>query len=168
MQTTFMLCRMSCIAALMGSLAACSTPAIAPANSTDLANQETIQYTVGPCFGACPVYAVAIRPNGRVEFEGKQHTAVQGTRVLSTEPAIYNQVKSRLKPYRPVEGSTETTQCENQITDQQTYQIVWQKADGRQTVLHHNRGCLSETNRALNEVMDRLPQELGIAGWIKR
>ncbi|WP_051526500.1 DUF6438 domain-containing protein [Alkanindiges illinoisensis] len=167
MQTTFMLCRMSCIAALMGSLAACSTPAITPANSADLANQETIQYTVGPCFGACPVYAVTIRSNGRVEFEGKQHTAVQGTRALSTGMDTYNQVKSRLKPYRPVEGSTETTQCENQVTDQQTYQIVWKKADGRQTVLNHNRGCLSETNRALNAVMDWLPQKLGIAGWIK-
>lgn len=167
MQTTFMLCRISCIVALLGSLAACSMSAITPANSPDLANQEIIQYTVGPCFGACPVYAVTIRPNGRVDFEGKQHTAVQGTRVLPAEPAIYKQVKVRLKPYRPIDGSTETTQCENQITDQQTYQIIWQKADGRQTVLNHNRGCLSETNRALNEVLDRLPQELGIAGWIK-
>jgi Domain of unknown function (DUF6438) len=41
---------------------------------------EAITFSVGPCFGFCPVYHASITPGGAVSFAGERHTAVIGDR----------------------------------------------------------------------------------------
>ena len=36
-----------------------------------------ISYSVGPCYGTCPVYQVAIEANGATFFNGERHTSVE-------------------------------------------------------------------------------------------
>jgi len=39
---------------------------------------DSIAYETGPCFGACPVLRVSVRPDGSGIFEGRQHTVYHG------------------------------------------------------------------------------------------
>lgn len=128
---------------------------------------ETISYSVGPCFGFCPVYSVEITPDGTVRYTGERHTAVLGGKELTGQTGAYKAMLKALAPYRPATGQTADTECEQQVSDLQHYRIVWKAADGTETVLQHNQGCRSEKNDALNKALQSLPAKLGIADWAK-
>lgn len=129
---------------------------------------ETISYSVGPCFGFCPVYNVTVRPDGHVTYVGERHTAVLGQQERDGGAGTYRTVASELAAYRPADGATEQTTCEAQASDMQNYRIVWTAADGTETVLTHDRGCRSARNEQLNKTMESLPGKLGIAEWAKQ
>ncbi|ESQ78943.1 DUF6438 domain-containing protein [Asticcacaulis sp. YBE204] len=149
---------------LASGLAGCATMSGAPAVAID---KETISYSVGPCFGFCPVYAVEVAPSGHLKFTGERHTAEIGPKELDSGKA-YATIAKALNAYRPADGTTAETQCEQRISDQQHYRIVWTKADGTQTVLEHDKGCRSPQNDALNKALEGLPAQLGIEAWTKQ
>ncbi|WP_298089997.1 DUF6438 domain-containing protein [uncultured Sphingomonas sp.] len=156
------------IALAAATLAGCAATGDMTAGGVAPAAGEAIRYSVSPCYGTCPVYAVTVLPSGQVMFDGQEHTAAKGQQEKQAGVAAYRRFAAALAPYRPMTGITAATQCEQQVSDQQGYRIAWIGADGRETVLTHDRGCLSPTNRALNTVMDAAPKMLGIGVWIGR
>ncbi|EGF91061.1 hypothetical protein ABI_24740 [Asticcacaulis biprosthecium C19] len=129
---------------------------------------ETLSYSVGPCFGFCPVYSVTVSPDGHVTYMGERHTAVLGPQEREAGTGTYRAVASVLAGYRPETGATEHTTCESQASDMQNYRIVWKAVDGTETVLMHDRGCRSARNDELNKAMESLPGKLGIDDWAKQ
>ncbi|ESQ87372.1 hypothetical protein ABAC460_20325 [Asticcacaulis sp. AC460] len=129
---------------------------------------ETLSYSVGPCFGFCPVYSATVSPDGHVTYVGERHTAVLGQQERDGGAGTYRAVASALAAYRPETGATEQTTCEAQASDMQNYRIVWKAVDGTETVLMHDRGCRSARNEELNKAMESLPGKLGIADWAKQ
>ena len=127
--------------------------------------KETIAWSVGPCFGFCPVYKVEVDGNGAVRFVGERHTAVLGQKVREGGPDAYRAIETALSPYRPRTGATTSTTCEQQISDGSTYILSWTRSDGTVTTLKHDRGCISPRNTALNAVLQTLSRELRIEDW---
>jgi hypothetical protein len=152
------------VLALVISLGACASLQ----GPTLPADGETISYSVGPCFGFCPVYNVSVTPDGHVRFEGERHTATLGQQDKDGGAQAYRTISSTLASYRPASGITADTQCDSRMSDQQHYRIVWTAADGTQTALQHDKGCRSAQNDALNKALDLLPSKLGIADWAKQ
>ncbi|MDV6332928.1 DUF6438 domain-containing protein [Asticcacaulis sp. 201] len=130
--------------------------------------KETISYSVGPCFGFCPVYSLEVTPAGHVAYMGERHTAVVGPKEREAGGKAYDAAAKALATFRPADGITADTQCEQRRTDAQHYVITWTKADGTKTVLQHDRGCMSAKNTELNKVLDEVPVQLGIGDWVKQ
>ncbi|ESQ88684.1 DUF6438 domain-containing protein [Asticcacaulis benevestitus] len=155
------------IGALLVSVGGCSTLNPQPSDGA-AQQQETISYSVGPCFGFCPVYSVAVTPEGHVAYLGERHTAVLGAKGREAGEKAYDGAATMLAAFRPADGTTADTQCEERRTDAQHYVITWTKPDGTKTVLRHDRGCMSAKNNALNKALDEVPAQLGVADWAKQ
>lgn len=153
--------------ALLVSLGACSALNTPVSGGAALA-KETISYSVGPCFGFCPVYYLEVTPAGHVSYVGERHTAVVGAKEREAGEKAYGGAAKALAAFRPADGTTADTQCEQRHTDAQHYIITWAKPDGTKTVLQHDRGCMSAKNTKLNKVLDELPAELGVSDWAKQ
>ncbi|MBB5985745.1 DUF6438 domain-containing protein [Sphingobium lignivorans] len=152
------------LAGLALSLAGCAA-IDAPATGVPASEgpAESIAYEVGPCFGFCPVYNARIASNGTVAFEGIRHTMTIGKQAVTKDAATYRAFAEALAPFRPADGTTASTTCDARISDQQHYRITWTSADGKTTVLEHDRGCRSPRNDRLNAVLEAAPERLGIA-----
>ncbi len=129
---------------------------------------ETIGYATSPCFGACPVYAVTIRPDGSGTFEGKRFTAVTGTRAFTATPAAYRAFAAALAPYRPngerlVQPGT--PDCRNAPTDMPGIDVHWTELSGAHDHLAFYRGCRTG-NEAMAAALARAPEALPIAALI--
>lgn len=149
---------------LTAALSAC---AMIPADTPPV-GAETISYSVGPCFGFCPVYTVAVTPDGHVAFDGERHTATLGKQEKDGGAQAYRTMSNALAVYRPATGTSADTECESRMSDQQHYRIIWTAPDGTETVLQHDRGCRSKQNDQLNKTLEGLPSKLGIADWAKQ
>jgi hypothetical protein len=66
-----------------------STATFAPAAGTSAPAQGPITITLERtiCFGTCPAYAVTIRDDGTVSYEGREHTRVSGKQTWKIDPA---------------------------------------------------------------------------------
>lgn len=155
------------ISALLVSLAGCSTMSASSVGEARPA-KETISYTVGPCFGFCPVYSLELLPTGHITYVGERHTAVVGTKEGEAGEKAYGETAKALASFHPVDGTTTDTECEQRRTDAQHYVITWTKPDGTKTVLQHDRGCMSAKNTELNKTLDTIPARLGIGEWAKQ
>ncbi len=99
---------------------------------------------------------------------GDAGDAVLGARTLDKGSRGYRAIAAKLATFKPASGQTADTQCEQRISDQQHYRIVWIATDGTETVLQHDKGCRSSANDQLNKVLESLPQTLGISDWAKQ
>jgi hypothetical protein len=155
-------------AALVISLSACAGRDVASmAGPTPLA-AASISFEAGPCFGFCPVYNAAISSTGEVAFDGVRHTATLGHRSVKLGAVAYRAFAAALAPYRPASGTTEATACDTRISDQQHYRLVRTAPDGTKTTLEHDRGCRSKQNDALNVILQRAPEHLGIEAFARQ
>lgn len=150
-----------CAIAASFTLGSCAT-------MTETPRTETISWSVGPCFGFCPVYSVQVVPSGLVTFDGERHTAVLGRRSREAGPGAFRSVAEALFAYRPGIGMTAQTECDQRISDQSTTRIVWKGSDGTVTTLEHDRGCRSKRNDALNVMIQGLPARLKIEAWTRQ
>lgn len=155
------------LAAALLSLGACAAPGTPPATGTPPA-AETIAVSVGPCFGFCPVYSVAVSPAGTVTFTGERHTAALGVKTREAGPASYRALAAALAAYRPATGTTADTQCDTRISDQSHTRITWTAPDAGVTTLQHDKGCRSAANDRLNALLQDLPARLGIEPWTRQ
>lgn len=127
---------------------------------------ERLSLVVGSCYGTCPVYSIELQPDGAGRFVGTEHVAVSGTRSFRADVAAQGDLMASLAAFRPATGTVVHTRCEQQVSDQPSYTITWTGADGRATVLTHDRGCLSPANNRLNEVLAGIPAALGVQAMI--
>ncbi|WP_010544318.1 DUF6438 domain-containing protein [Sphingomonas elodea] len=130
---------------------------------------EMIRYATSPCFGACPVYTVTVRPDGTGTFEGQRFTAVSGARDFRVTPAQYTAFLTRLAPYRPRSGTVryapgEPT-CGQAATDMPSVEVQWDGKAGHRALSFYF-GCDRERNRMMADALGSAPDLLPIAGLI--
>ena len=150
------------------ALGGCVQPGTGPAPIPIEA--DSITYSTGSCFGACPVYTVTVRPDGTGSFEGKRFTAVAGVRSFTLTRAQYDAFAARLAPYRPESGARRFTPgepgCRRMATDMPSADVTWTRAIGDSQALYFYFGCDMEANRAMIDALARAPDVLPIADLI--
>jgi hypothetical protein len=133
---------------------------------------DSITYETSPCFGACPVYAVTVRPDGHGTFNGKRFTAVNGERAFTLTRGQYDAFAGRLAPYRPQSGETRYApgepNCGLAATDMPSVDVTWTRAIGDGQHLSFYFGCGMEEKRAMREALAHAPDALPIGEFIGR
>ncbi len=161
--------KLACAILGLSALGGCSeTTALSALGQSTTPIKETIAWSVGPCFGYCPVYKVEVDGNGTVRFVGERHTAVLGRKAREGGPDAYRAIETALAPYRPSTGASTSTICEQQVSDSSSYVFSWTRSDGTVTTLKHDKGCLSPRNIALNTALQTLPRQLGVEDWMSQ
>lgn len=126
-----------------------------------------ISYSVGPCYGTCPVYQVAVEADGSTFFNGERHTQVDGPRQLSNQADTFLAVQSRLEQWRPAMGVTrETADCDARASDLPRYTVIWTSESFSQAVLEHDTGCRGDSPGQLTETLKSLDVLLGVDAWV--
>jgi hypothetical protein len=125
---------------------------------------DSITYETGPCFGACPVYSIIVRPDGSGVFTGKRFTAVTGERAFKLTPAQYAAFAARLQQYRPASGEKRYAPgepgCGHVATDLPSVDIVWRRAIGDSQHLYYYYGCDMGGNPAMANALGGAIEEL--------
>ena len=150
------------------ALAACATP---QADQPIPADIEGIEYETGPCFGACPVYRIALNADGSGLFEGRNATAVMGERSFRVTPEQYRAFAARLSPYQPEEAERRYSGpplCAQMATDLPSVTITWHRPDGGSRLLYFYYGCDMERYRAMAEALRSAPDALAVGDLIGR
>ena len=124
---------------------------------------DSIRYETGMCFGACPVYAVTLRPDGTGVFEGKRFTAVTGTREFRFTPQEYAAFAAKLAPYRPESGTilytpADKAHCAQSATDLPGVDVIWTRAIGDSQTLSFYFGCDMDKNQDMAEAIGSAPE----------
>jgi hypothetical protein len=130
---------------------------------------DRISYETGPCFGACPVYAVTVNADGTGQFEGKRFTAVSGLRSFRVTPDQYRAFADRLAPLRPKSGSVRYSGaplCRAMATDLPSVDVKWRVRSGGGQELYFNYGCDIEARRAIADRLGSAPDLLPIESFI--
>ncbi|UYY79091.1 DUF6438 domain-containing protein [Sphingomonas sp. R1] len=130
---------------------------------------EMIRYATSPCFGACPVYAVTVRPDGTGTFEGQRFTAVTGARDFRVSPAQYEAFLTRLAPYRPRSGSLRYVPgepaCGQSATNMPSVEVQWDGRAGHRALSFYF-GCDRARHRAMADALGSAPDLLPITAMI--
>jgi hypothetical protein len=131
---------------------------------------DAISYETGPCFGACPVYKVTVRPDGSGTFEGRRFTAVTGERSFRVSPAQYRAFAAHLAPLRPAEGSVRMSgeACRQMATDLPSAEVTWFSQIGNSQSYYFYFGCDMEANEAIAQRLRRAPDLLPIREMVGR
>ena len=147
------------------ALAGCATRDRVPPPAPS-ASGETITYSTGRCFGACPAFTVTIASSGRGTFTGQSHTAVQGARSFTATPRQYAAFAAALAPYRPNGEALYqpgSKLCGQVATDMPSVDVRWQGGSRRAAHLYYYYGCDMQKNAkmgdALGNAIDLLPVE---------
>ncbi|PXA91736.1 hypothetical protein DMC47_25130 [Nostoc sp. 3335mG] len=146
------------------TLAGCVPRSDGPGDRPVAIEGDSVTYATGPCFGACPVYSVTLRPDGSGTFTGKRFTKVEGERAFKTTPAAYQAFLARLQPYRPESGVRRYEHgakgCEQPITDMPSVDITWTRMIGDSQQLYYYFGCNREQNRAMADALGNAPDAI--------
>lgn len=152
------------LAALLAS--GCTTGGgTGPVAATPAAAEE-IRYATAPCFGACPVYVVTIRPDGSGTFEGQRFTAITGTQAFEAGADGYRRFAAALAPHRPTGERLVrpgTPGCNNAPTDMPAIDVRWSGAAPAHLSFYN--GCRLG-NETLAEALRSAPEALPIAAMI--
>ena len=158
-----------------GWLAVACMRASPPVPATDAAQSPAhpdlhITLERGPCFGTCPVYAVALEGSGAVLFQGRRFVADTGVSTATIPAARVDSLAAELAArgyfdfadrYRAGEPG-----CERYATDLPTV-ITEVRAAGRVKRVEHDHGCM-EAPAALTELEARIDSVAGVSRWIRR
>ena len=154
----------------LAALALASSGCMTMADRPMPVESESISYETGPCFGACPVYKVTVRPDGTGTFEGRRFTSVTGERRFTLTPAQYRAFAAELAPLRPREGSVRLSgeACRQMATDLPSAEVTWFSQIGNSQSYYFYYGCDMEANRPIAERLSRAPTLLPIREMIGR
>ncbi len=153
-----MLKPITAVAAL--ALAGCTT---APTQDNADSTVESIAFSTGPCFGACPVFEIELDRSGDGTYRGERFVAVKGERPFTASAAEWQAFAERLEPFRPETSVTYGFEnCDGPtVTDQATVVVTWRNADGTETTLDWYMGCrqpgLAENGERLYGAWQELP-----------
>ena len=157
------------IAATVMLLAGCATADTEL--DTPRAAGDTIRFTAGRCFGACPAYSVQVTPDGSGLLEPDKFTAVPGPTRFTVTPAQYRQLRLALAPYRPLVGTERRIahgeNCTRFATDMPGYKIEWSRKDGKPTRLEFQAGCMDARYGKLRTTIAAIPKMLDVERMIK-
>lgn len=129
--------------------------------------QVTLERT--PCFGACPVYRVTIRADGRVAYEGEQWVEVDGTREGRADPEWLARLEKMLAGFAVDPGQYQYGKpaCGQFMTDMPGARITIVRRSGNEQRYSYNEGCTATPDRLkrLAELIDRAART---GRWIDR
>lgn len=150
-------------ATLLASLSACATAR----DSAPVAQSDTIRFSAGRCFGACPVYSVTVEPDGSGVLIPEKYTAVPGETRFAVTPQQYRRLRDSLAPFRPITGSERKiapggADCKRMATDMPGYRIVWTRAKQEETRLDYYGGCHDPQHTRLRAAIAAVPKLLDI------
>ena len=130
----------------------------------------TITLETGPCFGACPVYSVTVRPDGNGTFVGHRFTAVTGERAFRITPDQYRAFAAHVAPLRPAHGEVRLSgeNCRQMATDLPSAEVTWQVPGGERRAYYFYYGCDMERNRSIAQRLSAAPALLPIQSMIGR
>lgn len=139
---------------------------------TPKAPGETIRFTAGRCFGACPAYSLRVTPDGSGILEPEKFTAVPGPTRFTVTPAQYKRLRASLAPYRPVTGTEKrighNENCTRFATDMPGYGIEWSgRAGGKPTRLDFQSGCMDARYARLRTAIAAIPRLLDVEPMLK-
>jgi hypothetical protein len=158
------------------ALAALMTLAGCAADDTELetpkAPGETIRFTAGRCFGACPSYSLRVTPDGSGLLEPEKFTAVPGPTRFTVTPLQYRKLRASLSPYRPETGTEKrignNENCTRFATDMPTYAIEWTGGMvGKSARLNFQSGCMDPRYGRLRTAIAAIPRLLEIEKMLK-
>lgn len=159
-----------------------STPAAAPAPAM-VRERPPLELSLarGPCFGTCPVFEVAIRDDGRVEWLGKAHVAVLGLRTRQIERAALDALDRELEaarffdrdpaghlPRKPScvrRGNTMSCSFVSETICSDTSHTILTVRRGDRTHRIENAHC-SDEDTALAALEAEILERAGVADWI--
>lgn len=131
---------------------------------------DSITYETGPCFGACPVYSITVRPDGSGVFTGKRFTAVTGERAFKLTPGQYSAFAARLQKYRPASGEKRISPgepgCPHAATDLPSVDITWRRAIGDSQHLYFYYGCNIGDDHAMANALGGAIEDLPLEALI--
>lgn len=136
---------------------------------------DTIRFTAGRCFGACPAYTLRVTPDGSGLLEPERFTSVPGPTRFTVSAAQYRQLRTGLAPYKPATGTTKRIaqgeNCARFATDMPSYTIEWTRGDGKNgakpTRLDFQSGCMDSRYAKLRTTIGGIPKTLGIEPMLK-
>lgn len=162
--TLFILCLVACAPRKAVS------PAAENSGRADAPARRAITLERTPCFGGCPVYAIAVSPSGQVTFEGRAHVRLLGTAtgqiprqrvdalLVELERAGYFGFASRYAVSEPA--------CGRYVTDLPSA-ISSATLGGRTKRIEHDHGCGGAPG-ALAVLEKRIDEVLGSDRWTGR
>ncbi|MHA6317484.1 DUF6438 domain-containing protein [Altererythrobacter sp. CAU 1778] len=152
--------RFAALALASVSLSGCMATAPEPQSS---ASGESITFSVSPCFGACPQFAVDVSKDGNGTYTGERFVAVTGERDFTATAVQTQAFFDRLEKFRPERSVRyDYENCEGPVaTDSPSVKVTWNDADGGATTLDWYMGCrqpgLTEVSNALYRAWEELP-----------
>jgi len=139
---------------------------------------DTIRFTAGRCFGACPAYTLRVTPDGSGLLEPERFTSVPGPTRFTVSAAQYRQLRTGLAPWKPATGTArriaQGENCARFATDMPSSTIEWTRGDGKgggketkPTRLDFQSGCMDSRYAKLRTTIGTIPKMLGIEPMLK-
>ena len=147
------------ICALTLALAGCVTTA----TQESPAMPSAVEYSLTPCFGFCPSFALSLDADGKGTYRGEAFVKQQGKSMFEASPEQVAAFVERIAPYRPESSvSYGYENCDGPVaTDSPTVTITWKDADAAPVTLEWYMGCrqpgLNENRDALYRAWQELP-----------
>jgi len=132
---------------------------------------DTIRFSAGPCFGACPSYTLRVTPDGSGLIEPQRFTAVPGPTRFTVTPLQYRRFRTALAQFRPAQGTVrrigQGENCTRFATDMPGYVIEWTRGNAEPTRLEFQSGCMDAGYGRLRAAIASIPKMLDIAAMVK-
>ncbi|WP_150290638.1 DUF6438 domain-containing protein [Sphingobium estronivorans] len=132
---------------------------------------DTIKFSAGPCFGACPSYSLQVTPDGSGLIEPQRFTAIPGPTRFTVTPLQYRRFRAALAQFRPAQGTSKRIghgeNCARFATDMPGYVIEWTRGDAEPTRLEFQSGCMDAGYGKLRATIASIPKMLDIAAMVK-
>ncbi len=128
------------------------------------ADNSSISFETGACFGTCPVFSFTIDADGNGVFNGKRFVEKEGEHRFRASPAELAAFRARLARFRPDgEVRYDWENCSGPVmSDMPSLSIQWRDADGEDSLFWY-QGCrekkLSDAKPDLASAWKELPLE---------
>lgn len=163
--------RMKAIMSLMGAALLAGCAGDTPELEKPVAAGDTIRFSAGPCFGACPRYSLRVTPDGSGLIEPERFTAVPGPTRFTVSRAQYRRFRAALAPFRPASGTVrriaQGENCTRFATDMPGYVLEWTRGEAPPTRLEFQSGCMDASYGRLRATIASIPKMLDIAAMVK-
>ncbi|WP_417459215.1 DUF6438 domain-containing protein [Kordiimonas sp.] len=127
-----------------------------------------VKLSEGPCFGACPVYDLTIRGDGRVTFHGNRFSKLSGQHLAQRSVGQFLEVVETLKmqKFGELSGAYDRMSCKMPATDHPTVTIEVHTAELDKTVQWYT-GCRGlDDRRKLERLVDELRRVMDVDEFI--
>ncbi|WP_417462872.1 DUF6438 domain-containing protein [Kordiimonas sp.] len=127
-----------------------------------------VKLSEGPCFGACPVYDLTIRGDGRITFHGNRFSKLSGQHLAQRSVGQFLEVLEtlRMQKFTELDGAYDRMSCKMPATDHPTVTIEVRTAEINKSVQWYT-GCRGfEDRRKLERLVDELRRVMDVDEFI--